>query len=235
MGRTHSFTGLIASINSSTINEYNNVTNIVNSDTAPEDFTPVESTNGYIFIPDDKGIEYTQMLSLYADGIDSNFSLDYSYFPSKNGILLLGGVTIQYTDKSSPVAISNPANLMVVKDFVNNKLTGNFSVEKNNKPGFTIVSSYDTTNNNNSIYYNFYSEDSGSTNIANTNEFDINSVYDFEIIGEPDSTVLTLKIKKNTADVFGTTHHLDINNSRRIGFLANSNMTLSNVRMFEYQ
>jgi hypothetical protein len=235
MGKTHSLTEFIANINSSNRNEYNNVTTIVNSDPLPIYFTPVESTNGYIFVPDDKGVEYTQMLSLYADGIDSNFSLDYSYFPSKNGILLLGGVTIYYNDKSSPVAISNPANLMVVKEIGNNKLTGNFSVEKNNKPGFTIVSSYDTTNNINSRYYHVYSEYSVSTTITDMNEFDINSVYDFEIIGESGSTVLTLKIKKNTADVFGTTNYLDINKSRRIGFLANSNVTLSNVRMYEYQ
>ena len=235
MGKTHRFTNFIASINVASANEANNVTFLVNSDSPPEDFTPSEYTNGHIFVPNDKGVKYTQMVSSYTSGIDSNFSLDYSYYPSNNGVLLLGGVIIYYNDTVTPVAISNPANLMILKDFGNHKLTGNFSIKENNKPGLTIVSGYDKTNNNNSIYYNVTSKDSNSkNNITDTNEFDKNTDYNFELTGDSSLNSLTLNIKKNIEDEFSSSQILDRNNNSRIGFLANNNMVLSNVTMDEY-
>lgn len=231
MGKTHRFSSYIRSIIPPI--ERNNARYLENSYSVPEDFTTSLDINGHIFVPNDKGFEFTQMVSAYTNGLDSNFVIQYSSYPSKSGVMLLGDVTIYY-DYSTSVGINNSANLMILKQFENHKLTGSFEIIKNDKPGLTIISGYDQTNNNNSVYYNVTGIKSHEEKniITNINSFDTNIKYNFELIRDSSFNKLKLKIKKSTDKNFSSSELLlDRDNNKRIGFLANNNIIISQIIM----
>lgn len=225
----HRFTDLIFSIMvTRNSDESTNLSEPV-YDLIPIDFTPSSSVQGFVPVYDNKRSEYTLLGSAYGRGIHSDFIVDFKYYSSRNSVLLLDS-TILYYNNPSPPSLHNSANLMIHVHFdASHKLTGTFTISHSNKPGLILISEY-TNPHADSTYYSIDQTSSVKGTISQTNDYELNVNYNFELTRTTNNS-LTLKIIKDDIDI--AVYTLDSTNKSKIGFMANMNIIISDIKMFQ--
>ena len=196
-------------------------------------FTSVTVTKGALPIRNNKLLYVDSLVSLYSNGIDDTYFIDFVNSTSKQGFVV--NIDNIITTSLDINMLSNK-NLMTTKKHSEFVYSCNFKLLEQNKPVLSLL--LDIEEDGNSYKYKYFDISNPTTGTmktsnetpSNTSGFELNTEYELRIVKVSDTARVYLKNLKNYTDAhIGNISGL--NNEVLLGLAHNKNLSVQNIKI----